>query len=127
MRRRVPSRLALAALALTASPPPVRGEAAGTPPAGPVLQTVDAANTRYSPLDAITAGNVGRLQVAWTFSTGILRGHEGAPLVVILHGCTQNAAVYDRGSGWSALADRHVVNLGGGRREPSCPSAFPGR
>jgi PQQ-dependent dehydrogenase (methanol/ethanol family) len=82
MRRRVPSRLALAALALTASPPSVRGEAAGTPPAGPVLQTVDAANTRYSPLDAITAGNVGRLQVAWTFSTGILRGHEGAPLVV---------------------------------------------
>ena len=54
-------------------------------PAGaqnPVLQTVDAANTRYSPLDGITAGNVARLQVAWTFSTGVLRGHEGAPLVV---------------------------------------------
>ena len=30
-----------------------------------------------------------------------------APLVVVLHGCTQNAAVYDHGSGWSALADRH--------------------
>ena len=30
-----------------------------------------------------------------------------APLVVVLHGCTQNAAVYDQGSGWSALADRH--------------------
>ncbi|WP_324806274.1 PHB depolymerase family esterase [Sphingomonas sp. LY29] len=36
---------------------------------------------------------------------------EGAPLVVILHGCTQNAAVYDRGSGWSALADRHGFAL----------------
>jgi len=35
-------------------------------------------------------------------------GLEGpAPLVVVLHGCTQNAAVYDHGSGWSALADRH--------------------
>ena len=31
----------------------------------------------------------------------------GAPLVVVLHGCTQNAGVYDRGSGWSELADRH--------------------
>ena len=31
----------------------------------------------------------------------------GAPLVVVLHGCTQNAAVYDRGSGWSELAERH--------------------
>ncbi len=29
------------------------------------------------------------------------------PLVVVLHGCTQNAAVYDHGSGWSRLADRH--------------------
>jgi poly(hydroxyalkanoate) depolymerase family esterase len=31
----------------------------------------------------------------------------GAALVVVLHGCTQNASVYDRGSGWSDLADRH--------------------
>ena len=28
-------------------------------------------------------------------------------LVVALHGCTQTAAVYDHGSGWSALADAH--------------------
>ena len=28
-------------------------------------------------------------------------------LVVVLHGCTQNAAGYDRGAGWSALADRY--------------------
>jgi poly(hydroxyalkanoate) depolymerase family esterase len=28
-------------------------------------------------------------------------------LVVALHGCTQIAAVYDHGSGWSALADTH--------------------
>jgi poly(hydroxyalkanoate) depolymerase family esterase len=30
----------------------------------------------------------------------------GAPLVVVLHGCTQTAAAYDQGSGWSELADR---------------------
>ncbi|CAN5426612.1 PHB depolymerase family esterase [soil metagenome] len=30
----------------------------------------------------------------------------GCPLVVVLHGCTQSAAGYDHGSGWSALADR---------------------
>lgn len=29
-----------------------------------------------------------------------------APLVVVLHGCTQDAAGYDRGAGWSTLADR---------------------
>ena len=31
----------------------------------------------------------------------------GAALVVVLHGCTQNAAGYDAGSGWTELADRH--------------------
>ncbi len=51
-------------------------------PAEQVLQTVDYANTRYSKLDQINAGNVKNLQVAWTFSTGVLRGHEGSPLVV---------------------------------------------
>ena len=37
---------------------------------------------RYSSLDQINASNVKRLQVAWTFSTGVLRGHEGGPLVI---------------------------------------------
>src|SRR6202041_2937441 len=40
------------------------------------------ANTRFSTLNQITAANVGKLQVAWTFSTGVLRGHEGSPLVI---------------------------------------------
>jgi poly(hydroxyalkanoate) depolymerase family esterase len=35
----------------------------------------------------------------------------GAPLVVVLHGCTQTAAGYDRGSGWSELADQHGFAL----------------
>src|SRR5690606_15518044 len=30
---------------------------------------------------------------------------DNAPLVVVLHGCTQTAAAYDFGSGWSRLAD----------------------
>jgi lanthanide-dependent methanol dehydrogenase len=37
---------------------------------------------RYSRLNQIDASNVRKLQVAWTFSTGVLRGHEGAPLVI---------------------------------------------
>jgi PQQ-dependent dehydrogenase (methanol/ethanol family) len=37
---------------------------------------------RYSKLDQITAANVGDLKVAWSFSTGVLRGHEGSPLVI---------------------------------------------
>ncbi len=37
---------------------------------------------RYSPLKQINAGNVKNLQVAWTMSTGALRGHEGQPLVI---------------------------------------------
>ena len=47
-----------------------------------VMQAGDFANTRYSALKQVTADNVGKLQVAWTFSTGVLRGHEGGPLVV---------------------------------------------
>lgn len=46
------------------------------------MATGDYANTRYSKLKEINAGNVGKLQVAWQFSTGVLRGHEGGPLVI---------------------------------------------
>ena len=42
----------------------------------------DLGATRYSSLDEITAANVGRLRPTWTFSTGVLGGHEGQPLVV---------------------------------------------
>ncbi|MCV3242538.1 methanol/ethanol family PQQ-dependent dehydrogenase [Mesorhizobium sp. ZC-5] len=46
------------------------------------MPTGDYANTRYSNLDQITKDNVKDLQVKWTFSTGVLRGHEGGPLVI---------------------------------------------
>jgi len=42
----------------------------------------DLGATRYSGLTEITADNVGRLRPTWTFSTGVLGGHEGQPLVV---------------------------------------------
>ena len=47
-----------------------------------VMPAGDYANTRYSKLNQINASNVGKLQVAWTFSTGVLRGHEGGPLII---------------------------------------------
>jgi len=51
-------------------------------PKGWVMPAGDYANTRYSKLNQINASNVGKLQVAWTFSTGVLRGHEGGPLII---------------------------------------------
>jgi PQQ-dependent dehydrogenase (methanol/ethanol family) len=51
-------------------------------PANVVMPTQTYDNQRYSGLSQITAANVAKLQVAWTFSTGVLRGHEGAPLVI---------------------------------------------
>jgi PQQ-dependent dehydrogenase (methanol/ethanol family) len=46
------------------------------------MPTGDYANTRYSKLNQINKDNVKNLQVKWTFSTGVLRGHEGGPLVI---------------------------------------------
>jgi PQQ-dependent dehydrogenase (methanol/ethanol family) len=40
------------------------------------------ASTRFSLLDQITSANVAKLAPAFTFSTGAVRGHEAAPLVV---------------------------------------------
>ena len=46
------------------------------------MQAGDMYNQRYSKLTQINAQNVGKMQVSWMFSTGVLRGHEGSPLVV---------------------------------------------
>ena len=46
------------------------------------MQAGDMFNQRYTKLNQINKSNVGKMQVAWTFSTGVLRGHEGSPLVV---------------------------------------------
>ncbi len=42
----------------------------------------DYAATRYSGLTSITSSNVRGLRPVWSFSTGVLAGHEGQPLVV---------------------------------------------
>jgi PQQ-dependent dehydrogenase (methanol/ethanol family) len=39
-------------------------------------------NQGYSKLAQINKGNVKNLKAAWTFATGVNRGHEGAPLVI---------------------------------------------
>ncbi|MCC6589729.1 MAG: methanol/ethanol family PQQ-dependent dehydrogenase [Bryobacterales bacterium] len=39
-------------------------------------------NTRYSTLNQVNRSNVGSLKLAWSFETGLTRGHEAAPLVV---------------------------------------------
>ncbi|HUN92495.1 MAG TPA: methanol/ethanol family PQQ-dependent dehydrogenase [Burkholderiaceae bacterium] len=46
------------------------------------MQAGDFYNQRHSKLTQINKDNVGKMQVAWTFSTGVLRGHEGGPLVI---------------------------------------------
>ena len=77
-----------------------------------------------------TVARLAKLQAAGRAATGVSRGRlgdlpdfgsnpgallaqahvpdglaPGAPLVVVLHGCTQTAQGYDHGSGWSHLAD----------------------
>ena len=51
-------------------------------PADWAMPTGDYANHRYSTLKQITAANVKDLRPVWTFSTGVLRGHEGGPLII---------------------------------------------
>lgn len=47
-----------------------------------VMPAGDYANTRYSTLTQINKNNVKDLNMAWSFSTGVLRGHEGNALVM---------------------------------------------
>lgn len=52
--------------------------------------------------------NPGNLRARYYAPDGLA---PGSALVVILHGCTQDAAAYDHGAGWSELADRHGFAL----------------
>jgi len=47
-----------------------------------VIPAGDFGSQRFTALKQITPENVKHLAPAWTFSTGVLRGHEGGPLVV---------------------------------------------
>ncbi len=53
-------------------------------------------------------GNPGNLRARTYFPAEL---PANAALVVVLHGCTQTAARYDAGAGWSELADRHGFAL----------------
>jgi PQQ-dependent dehydrogenase (methanol/ethanol family) len=46
-----------------------------------VLAPKDYANTRFSALNQITRENVKDLKLAWSFSTGVNRGQEAAPII----------------------------------------------
>ena len=75
-----------AGLALTAMmPSAVLAEsldALQTNPNNWTMQTGDYTAQHYSKLSQVTTGNVKNLKAAWSFSTGVLHGHEGAPLVI---------------------------------------------
>ncbi|HYL71605.1 MAG TPA: PQQ-dependent dehydrogenase, methanol/ethanol family [Candidatus Dormibacteraeota bacterium] len=81
------SRAALIAVVVCAS---VTGNGAAAPAAKSaagedgqwLMPARDYAATRYSPLGDINAQNAHTLHPVWTFSTGVLGGHEGQPLVV---------------------------------------------
>lgn len=79
---------------------------AGLPASG----TGEAQDTAADRLVALAdfGSNPGRLRMLAYVPPGL---RTGAPLVVVLHGCTQDAAGYDRGSGWSQLAERHGFAL----------------
>jgi lanthanide-dependent methanol dehydrogenase len=47
-----------------------------------VMPAKNYSSTRFSGLDEINTQNVRQLGVSWTFSTGMVAGHEAAPLVV---------------------------------------------
>jgi PQQ-dependent dehydrogenase (methanol/ethanol family) len=66
----------LVAAGVAAAPAPVSDDGTWTMPAK------DYASTRYSGLAQITSRNATALRPTWTFSTGVLAGHEGQPLVV---------------------------------------------
>ena len=67
-------------------PASVTGARIGAPSSAPAgewqMPAGDYANSRYSTLNQITPANAANLRASWTFSTGVLRGHEGQPLVV---------------------------------------------
>ncbi len=72
---------ALALLVVTLGPRHARSQDAGQDGQW-TMPARDYAATRYSPLAQISVANAGRLRPVWTFSTGVLGGHEGQPLVV---------------------------------------------
>jgi alcohol dehydrogenase (cytochrome c) len=83
-RRACSSRLGLLLLLLAplvASAQPSLTELAADQKNWPMASR-DYANTRYSSLDQINVQNASQLKLAWSFSVGVARGQEAAPLVI---------------------------------------------
>jgi PQQ-dependent dehydrogenase (methanol/ethanol family) len=74
--------LALALLSAGAAAAPPRAAATDAEDGQWTMPGRDYATTRFSPLTQINSGNATTLHPVWTFSTGVLAGHEGQPLVV---------------------------------------------
>jgi lanthanide-dependent methanol dehydrogenase len=68
--------------AAAAAPAAARTTAADGQDGDWAMPAKDFAATRYSELREINATDASRLHPVWTFSTGVLGGHEGQPLVV---------------------------------------------
>src|SRR4051812_14785245 len=84
LRRRVVGILcssACAGLALAATSVAAAAAAPTAPDGDWPMAPRDHANTRFSPLTDIDRSNVARLQVAFTFDTGVRRGQEAAPII----------------------------------------------
>jgi len=77
----------------------IRPSGRGMSAFAPAVATID----RLADLPPVR-DNPGNLSGRYYVPAGL---NGPAPLVVVLHGCTQNAALYDHGSGWSRLADKH--------------------
>lgn len=86
-----------------------------------ISDTISRLSTAAARIGATGDGGSTQLRPLQEFGTnpGALRAYvhipvdlaADAPLVVVLHGCTQTAAGYDRASGWSRLADEQGFAL----------------
>src|SRR5579872_935049 len=77
-----PNRSSIALVVLLFSRP-ILGQIQNQPDDGQwVMPAKNYASTRFSTLDQITPANAKNIKLAWTFSTGVTRGHEAAPLIV---------------------------------------------
>jgi len=77
---------AVSCTSTTSQPPDATAGAPLSPPKAEDkewgMANKDYSASRYSSLNEINTETVKNLRVAWTFSTGVLRGHEGGPLVI---------------------------------------------
>lgn len=74
-------------------------------PLNPLMRFAAGGRHADRPLQTLEqfGSNPGHLK-AWQFVPAPDADGDAMPLVVVLHGCTQTAAAYDRGAGWSQLA-----------------------